>query len=802
MGALSRPIPSATPETTTAAASLLLSEAVERPLPPPEPDPSFPRGGIDNNINIPDEFPILEFSRMLAGSCCSPQDSCTLSSMFPSDFSSNNISSFADIIILAKSFLRADPVALSVAEAHRQVAAGTALRVNHLRISEDVDRLKSIGLSNLLIERSTAIRFMTYQPTASWPITPYAGSLPTDETNLRTLIAGASPLLPSTFVANHGFQGQQPDPALQLPVELHLADDHIKGRGIILPFDVATAAVSSAGFTLHVSPTLIVRKVNKDLGRLCINYSIPRGINCESKKPLLAAAWGAIRLPQVLQWCMAWERARLVFPHDILHAYATDYDSWYKRILNAPTAVCYYATSFLLDDEKFIFLPLVEQFGAQDSGYHSNIGSCLLSARMSARHLSKWGAILACQYADDTMGFLPPSLIDEEITDIKTEVEATAGDKALANHKTRKAAVIDGNGWSWNAVDGTFTITFSILLRMVCVLFLEIPSIISANDPIPLLTLQRLSAYCLRACTAFPSMRSFSRGASHNISHSSKSHAEPLLLPQTIIDINAWRSALQFAYFNASWLITPTHVPILLLPLHNKETPAQLAMRQASSARYINHCDACTTYNGIGFVISNGTGVPNIDGTAINPFAWGSADFPQLDNFLQTSNNTSPANHPSQHADINLLEMIAAILSILALERLLVDQSPLVQPNGRHRGLIHIHTWTDNTSALSWLNSHRSTHPVHSFLLQTISFAMQRSRLLLTFGHVPGILNTTADAISRHFTTPTGPAVQELLSTTTSCPVSRNFVASLTRVSSSASTSPFGPLLDALMGLE
>jgi hypothetical protein len=566
----------------------------------------------------------------------------------------------------------------------------------------------------------------------------------------------------------------------------------------------------AAELPVHISPTLIARKVNKLLGRLCFNYSLKGGLNDDDKRDLLALAWGEINLPQLVQWCRVWERVRVAFPDETLMGYATDYDSWYRRALVALSSACLYSTSFTIDGVEHIFIPLVEQFGAQDSGYHSNLGSRLLYAHMSLRHQRQWGVTLACQYIDDTAGFGPLRIIADEVQALDRDATAAVGEGALASHKTRIQDVIEANGWAWTAADGTFTITYSILLRMICVLFLELPMSVSVGDPCPSNTLERLAAYCLRACSALPSMWSFSRGASHNLAKYAASRSVPLLTAQTVVDINAWRAAFQLAFTDASWLVTPTFVPMLLASPETSDLGELLsvsdrarikACTQASAARFISHSDACTDYTAAGFALSAGTGVPNIDGLAVDPFGWGYAEFPQLASFFADVDAVLPGAAAHNRHDINLLEMFGSVISVLSLESLLLNQSPLVQPDGRHRGLIHVHTWTDNTSALSWLTSHRSAHPLHAFLLQTLSFVSQRSRLLLTFGHVPGVLNTTADAISRRFNVPAGPAVLRRLANATFCPASQSFIASLIAVSNSVSADPFGSVRAALTAL-
>jgi hypothetical protein len=106
--------------------------------------------------------------------------------------------------------------------------------------------------------------------------------------------------------------------------------------------------------------------------------------------------------------------------------------------MNELEAMGLYATCFIIDGQRYLLLPLVEQFGSQDSGFHSNVGSRCLYAHMEHRHLRLFGTVVAAQYSDDTFGFLPPALIDGEVAAITTDAHAFAGTDALAPHTNRK----------------------------------------------------------------------------------------------------------------------------------------------------------------------------------------------------------------------------------------------------------------------------------------------------------------------------------------------------------------------------
>ena len=79
---------------------------------------------------------------------------------------------------------------------------------------------------------------------------------------------------------------------------------------------------------------------------------------------------------------------------------------------------------------------------------------------------------------------------------------------------------------------------------------------------------------------------------------------------------------------------------------------------------------------------------------------------------------------------------------------------------------MHIYIWTDNTSCLSWMLTHRAQHPLHLFLLQVVAFVKITYNVTVTAGHVPGVVNVYADAASRAFELDNGqgPRLREELS--------------------------------------
>ena len=94
----------------------------------------------------------------------------------------------------------------------------------------------------------------------------------------------------------------------------------------------------------------------------------------------------------------------------------------------------------------------------------------------------------------------------------------------------------------------------------------------------------------------------------------------------------------------------------------------------------------------------------------------------------------------------------------------------------------HIHVMTDNESAVSWINKGRAPGSYQNFLMCFVCLLQVETQVLVTASHVPGVDNTTADAISRRFQVTNGPLIEQSLKSTPNAPPPRiwpNFCAAL-----------------------
>jgi hypothetical protein len=103
---------------------------------------------------------------------------------------------------------------------------------------------------------------------------------------------------------------------------------------------------------------------------------------------------------------------------------------------------------------------------------------------------------------------------------------------------------------------------------------------------------------------------------------------------------------------------------------------------------------------------------------------------------------------------------------------------------------VHIHLWTDNTAALSWLRASAATHPTAAFLMQVATFLQTLSSVTVTKGHLPGQFNRHADGASRAFQVPDGLRLQRDLCHLHPIPPSSQLMHAMLEVS--ATISPTG----------
>jgi len=503
------------------------------------------------------------------------------------------------------------------------------------------------------------------------------------------------------------------------------------GKGFILRASDAISIAASHGTDLHVSPVFLTYKEGAPLMRAIVDYTYS-GPNHPSKKQLLAQTWLPIINPVATDLCAALSNAVISFPGQRLFATRLDIDNAYRRIRTDPRHVPLMALAFRDGDEDLLYLPLTNEFGSQDSNYQYAVPATVLLAPRLLDDFKRHGCYLSSVYTDDNwhIGDMPSCIRFGK--DLTRDAESL-GANAIKSSKTILEPRATLHGYDVDCDARTIGITERIYMRFLATLCKDVPQDPLPGDRIPLPAMQKLSSYGIRCAPLMPLNRAHAKGFSWNTKRRFSVGTTVALTPRTIHDIWQWRYSLAAAIQQPSLLVVPISVPLLLRILPG-ESRAALADRQAAAAVCVGYADACTTGNGLGGFI------PGV--------GYFSETLPLLSSYLRNDGTVS-------EVDINPLEFAAILLLAYAM---VATSAPSLssQPPPQHK---HFHIWSDNASSVSWATRASASHPLHIFITQELAHLQARHNCFFTFGSIAGVDNPHADAASRQFKCPNGPAL-------------------------------------------
>ena len=624
-------------------------------------------------------------------------------------------------------------------------------RLDLAKVKLDAATADARGLLSLLRERQHAItervqpNIVVPPPTeaAALYIPPYPAALGLHL--LNTFCTGAHIEIPNPLPAQVVLKPKSVDD--HRAMERLMRDEHDKGLLVVLPRLQVAALCAQEGMILRTSPTFIQGKVDEDeekaeKGRKCDDYTAS-GLNTDLKAAIFRETYGAYDDPNEVVLCRLFLRAKTIFPGKRIHMLTSDYTAYYKRFPIDVTQATLLTTSIDIDGDEFVAIPLVDPFGLQDSNAHAKCTTAVLHAINAEQHILRWGTVLQTTYVDDTIAYAPHDELEGFVKPLIINTSTrTLGPNGTNMKKTKIADALNALGFRYDCAAETVGLTAVWFEKLVCVVFEELPQHPAPGQQVRLRQLQRTASYMLRSSRVITAMRPFSRGIYRNISGApDHDHTLVRLTADSVIDILAFRDLLQSCWYDTRCLCVPMTTPPLTTREEGELNEA-LWHRQAAAACEIIHADACTDRVdsptgewGAGWIVSTQA--------SPTPTAYGTYSIPRL------LSPASAATIPNTDT-INVYEFLAALVAITA-----------VTARGRPPSLTasaqwHIHVWTDNTSCLSWLTTHKSTHPLIVHLLRVHTALQVRHNLLLTMGHIPGSKNTLADAASRGFQTPTG----------------------------------------------
>jgi hypothetical protein len=246
--------------------------------------------------------------------------------------------------------------------------------------------------------------------------------------------------------------------------------------------------------------------------------------------------------------------------------------------------------------------------------------------------------------------------------------------------------------------------------------------------------LMLMGAHAMRASNVILALLSFSRGFLANTRGSSNPKAIVFLTRRACYDIKMWRLLLTMAFYDARVLHCSTAAPLLRMHLPSDDVFESRDTRSIRAARLLAYSDACTGEN---------RSFPGIGGY-IPGYGWFGARYASLQ-YMRVKGELV-------ETPINVLELLALIITAT-----LTIQTHLRQ-YGSARGC-HFHIFCDNIAAVAKARTHRSDHPIYSYLLYLLSYIQLHHGCTIGSSYLAGILNTIADAASRCFEVPLGPAI-------------------------------------------
>ena len=655
----------------------------------------------------------------------------------------------------AEAYLGRDFTAIAGRAARRAFEADPLARPDPQRIAADFEFFKTHGLPALVELRSHALKPTTYQPTFVLPDDPdprrrSVPAYPSEHARrveLPALASSGGPILRPPGFQPSLVSGRAPprrDEADAL--EAAMAADHHAGRIILLPADAYFAVAAQRPPELVVdtsSKFFLVNKPHSDKGRGVVAV----GTNADVKKPALAESYGAIEYPTIVELCaiitstVAFHKARGVTDFSL---YQTDMRHWFKRIRQRPEDVGLGAVICYVRGVRTVAFSVVEQFGSQDSNYHSNLGSACLNACLRARAARLGRPDHSAIYSDDINGALPTADVSAELAAIEVDATALAGQAPIAPEKTLTAKELVALGASLNIETFTVSMSFSLFIKLVCVLFLELPSTFDTTTQVTARWLQRAGSYMVMASRFIPSLAYAARGVYASVPAEADMDALVPLRAKAVLDLYTWRNAFRhFLEVDAAPLVQPIGIPPLVARQRD-ESEAAMSLRQSSAAAIVIHGDSCGTLDGhpgffgLGFCVQNAATQQYIlaGGTAAEHIAVRVTD---------TANNPDVGN--------NVYESLAAVVALFSFCTHLADlRAQGLAPPASSEPL-HVHLFTDSSSALWWLRKSRDANPVVSFLVHVFSHLQVVYNLVVTLSHVPGKENPMADCVSRLFRT-------------------------------------------------
>jgi len=342
----------------------------------------------------------------------------------------------------------------------------------------------------------------------------------------------------------------------------------------------------------------------------------------------------------------------------------------------------------------------------------------------------------------------------QAISDFIAETVGTTGAPrllgvdAIALGKDLFGSSIEILGWIFDCAEDTISPNPLTIAKLFSLFFTVLGPNPVAGQRIDLPMLQRIASHAIRTASVVTAMLPYSRSFSAATANCSR-RGYAFLTRTCVHDIGQWRALLTAALDDVRILSCPVSTPPIRQKLCKDESVAEHQARAARHASVFAYSDAATG--------TDAAGAPMLGGYVPDTH-WFHLTLPP------STLSVSDLRGDIVDADINIYEATAmamtAIIGVASLNR--------KYPNTKPSSSRHLHIFCDNTTAVSLTRTNRAHLPILSLLLCIITHLQVQHQCLITIGHIAGELNVVADAASRNFLVPNGPALRVFLDESTS----------------------------------
>lgn len=661
-----------------------------------------------------------------------PSQQLPLAQLYP-EFAS--CESMTDVIDLSE---RIAPCSFDIKKA-REKHNLNPQTLDPIRLQNDLAYVNKYGLRSLLTSRFESAKSITLQPDV---IDKDFRSVSCFQQLRSVAIHGVQSHQHPSFVANRGnncptYPDSIADPAILVD---HLKKLHDLGYFMLLPMPIVIQQAKKEHLIHNTIALFMTRKADEDLGRIVFNIS-DGGTNHNDNKIQLAAKYGAISPPQLGTICNLIENAHQLYPSSPtdLVAIRRDIQGAFHHLRYSVNSSLLCIAQIMFDGTLYAVISSVAIMGDQTVNYAFNTVSIAIEEKLAAhiQGLTQSRLPLSTVATDDIIAVGPNTLIDE----VHDKIGLLVGDgrhpglcssiSAIKPEKDLRGSCIVILGWLFDVPHRLVWPNYLTFAKLVYCMFILPGADPQPGQPISVGSLMLMGAHAMRTVNVINALITFSRGFLANIHGSSNPKATVFLTRRSCYDISMWRMVLTMAFTDARVLRCSTRTPLLRMRLPSDTLYNSRDNRSINAATFLAYSDACT---------GDTTVAPGIGGY-IPGYGW-FGDRYSVFKHIQTATTI-------RETPINVLELIALIITASLAIQLRIKQYGTAQG-------CHFHIFCDNIAAVAKARTHRSEHPIYSYLLYTLSYIQLHHGCTIGSSYLEGILNTIADATSRCFQVPHG----------------------------------------------